>query len=136
MGRQLYESQPIYRDVIDQCDAQLRELGHGSPESSLLQVLYQDDSDSPQINNTHWTQPAIFACQMGLVKLLQSWNLNPDIVLGHSVGQYAAACVAGIMSWESGLRLIAERGRLIGELPHGGLTVSYTHLTLPTIYSV
>ena len=61
---------------------------------------------------------------MGLVKLLQSWNLNPDIVLGHSVGQYAAACVAGIMSWESGLRLIAERGRLIGELPHGGLMMA------------
>ena len=124
MGRQLYESQPVYRDVIDQCDAQLRELGHGAQESSLLQVLFQDDSDSPQINNTHWTQPAIFACQMGLVKLLQSWNLNPDIVLGHSVGQYAAACVAGIMSWENGLRLIAKRGRLIGELPQGGLMMA------------
>ncbi len=73
-----------------------------------------------QIHHTHWTQPAIFAVQMGLANLLQSWGLQPDVVLGHSVGQYAAACVAGIMSWEDGLYLISERGRLIGELPPGG----------------
>ena len=57
---------------------------------------------------------------MGLAKLLQSWDLQPDVVLGHSVGQYAAACVAGMMSWDDGLHLISERGRLIGELPAGG----------------
>ncbi|MDB2687671.1 type I polyketide synthase, partial [Mariniblastus sp.] len=120
MGRQLYDTQPVYRRVIDDCDQQLRELRSGS----LLEVLFENTSDDPQINNTHWTQPAIFALQQGLVKLLQSWGIHPDLVMGHSVGQYAAACVAGIMTWENGLRLIAERGRLIGELPADGLMLA------------
>ena len=120
MGRQLYHNEPVYRDAVNQCDEHLKSIRDGS----LLQVLFDDESEQPLINHTHWTQPAIFALQMGLVKLLQSWNLQPNIVLGHSVGQYAAACVAGIMSWEDGLRLIAERGRLIGELPEGGLMLA------------
>ena len=61
-----------------------------------------------------------FSIQYALVELLQSWGIYPDIVLGHSVGQYAAACVAGIMTWTDGLKLIAERGRLISELPQTG----------------
>ena len=116
MGRQLYESEPIYRDAIDQCDEKLRLLRDGS----LIDVIFNDASASPAINQTHWTQPAIFALQMGLSQLLESWGLKPNVVLGHSVGQYAAACVAGIMTWDEGLQLIAERGRLIGELPEGG----------------
>ena len=120
MGKQLYESQPTFREAIDFCDQQLSELR----ERSLIDVMFHDASDPPSIDQTQWTQPAIFALQMGLAKLLQSWNLQPAMVLGHSVGQYAAACVAGIMSWEDGLRLIAERGRLIGELPSGGLMLA------------
>ena len=116
MGRQLYETESVYRQAIDQCDLQLKSLRN----ESLLKILFQDSSTNPAIDDTHWTQPAIFSLQMGLAKLLQSWNLQPDVVLGHSVGQYAAACVAGIMSWEDGLKLIAERGRLIGQLPSGG----------------
>lgn len=113
MGQELYDSQPVFRSAIDQCDAWLREVREGS----LLEVLFQDGE---QIHGTYWTQSAIFALQMGLVKLLEAWGLAPSIVLGHSVGQYAAACVAGIMSWHDGLRLLAERGRLIGGLPTGG----------------
>ena len=85
---------------------------------SLIEVMFGDDETS--IHQTQWTQPAIFAVQMGLAKLLQSWGLQPDAVLGHSVGQYAAACVAGVMSWQDGLNLISHRGRLIGDLPAGG----------------
>ena len=113
MARSLYESQPVFRDAIDRCEAQLQPLR----QESLTEVLFENET---RIHNTHWTQPAIFAVQMGLAQLLQHWELKPDVVLGHSVGQYAAACVAGIMSWEDGLRLISERGRLIGELPAGG----------------
>ena len=65
-----------------------------------MNVLF---SDPNLVDHTHWTQPCLFAVQMGLVRLLESWGCSPDIVLGHSVGQYAAACVAGIMSWEDGL---------------------------------
>ena len=113
MARGLYDSQPVFRDAIDHCENLLQDWRDGS----LIDVLFTDDS---KINHTRWTQPATFAVQMGLVKLLQSFGLSPDIVWGHSVGQYAAACVAGIMSWDDGLKLISERGRLIGELPTGG----------------
>ena len=114
MGRSLYDSQPIFRNAITHCD----ELLLAWRNQSLIDVMFGDSSSS--IDDTTWTQPAIFAVQMGLVKLLDSWGLRPDVVLGHSVGQYAAACTASIMSWDDGLRLISERGRLIGELPSGG----------------
>ncbi|MCP4080953.1 MAG: type I polyketide synthase, partial [Planctomycetaceae bacterium] len=113
MARNLYEHQPLFRAALDECDTWLKSYREGS----LLDVLFCGDE---RIHNTYWTQPAIFAVQMGLVKLLQAWGLEPNMVLGHSVGQYAAACTAGMMSWQDGLRLISERGRLIGELPAGG----------------
>ncbi len=113
MARGLYDSQPVFREAIDHCDQLLQQWRN----KSLLEVLFEDPD---LIHHTSWTQPCIFAVQMGLAQLLQSWGLQPAAVMGHSVGQYAAACVAGIMSWDDGLRLISERGRLIGELPPGG----------------
>ncbi len=114
MGKGLYDKWPAFKEAIDQCDAWLTPLR----ERSLIEVMFGDDENS--IHQTQWTQPAIFAVQMGLAKLLQSWGFGPDAVLGHSVGQYAAACVAGVMSWQDGLNLISHRGRLIGQLPEGG----------------
>ena len=113
MSRALYDNQTVFRDAIDFCEQRIQD----SRGESLKNVLF---SDTEKIHQTQWTQPAIFAVQMGLAKLLQSWGIQPDVVLGHSVGQYAAACVAGIMSWKDGLHLIGHRGRLIGELPSGG----------------
>ena len=117
MASQLYESESVFREAIDQCDAWLKDWRDGS----LINVLFNDNDE---INHTSWTQPAIFSVQMGLAKLLASRGLQPDVVWGHSVGQYAAACVSGMMSWQDGLKLIAERGRLIGELPPGGLMLA------------
>lgn len=116
MGRQLYESQPVFREAIEHCDELLtRWRNH-----SLLSVLFGGVDNRASIDDTTWTQPAIFSIQMGLVRLLNSWGLQADAVLGHSVGQYAAACTANMMSWDDGLKLISERGRLIGELPASG----------------
>ena len=117
MASGLYKQYPVFKEAIDFCDQQVTELRGETTDVSLKQILF---GDSEQINDTYWTQPAIFAVQMGLAKLFQSWNMQPNMVLGHSVGQYAAACVAEIMSWEDGIRLISERGRLIGSLPAGG----------------
>lgn len=117
MARQLYDLEPVFRDAIDHCAELLMTLRG----ESLQRVLFEDDQ---LIHHTSWTQPAIFAVQMGLAKLLQHRGVSPDVVLGHSVGQYAAACVAGMVSWDDGLTLIAERGRLIGELPSGGLMLA------------
>ncbi len=76
------------------------------------------------LRQTSYAQPALFAVEMGLARLWQSWGFEPDVVLGHSVGQYSAACVAGVFSLEDGALLLAERGRLFGSLPAGGRMVA------------
>ena len=76
------------------------------------------------LRNTTFAQPALFAVEMALARLWQSWGIQPDVVFGHSVGQYAAACVAGVFGLDDGARLIAERGRLFGALPAGGRMVA------------
>nr|VFK55470.1 MAG: malonyl CoA-acyl carrier protein transacylase [Candidatus Kentron sp. TUN]VFK61399.1 MAG: malonyl CoA-acyl carrier protein transacylase [Candidatus Kentron sp. TUN] len=116
MGRQLYETQPLFRETLDQCDAILRPL-----DVPLLDLLYSD-SDSPErsLDQTIYTQPALFSLEYALAKLWQSWGVKPDVVMGHSVGEYVAACVAGVFGLEDGLKLIAARGRSMQTLCEPG----------------
>ena len=106
----------MFRDVIDRCDTL---LGPDTNSRTLKTVLWSEASD-PTIHDTAWTQPALFAVEYGLAQLWRSWGIEPAAVIGHSVGEYVAACVAGVFTLEEGLRLIAERGRLMGALPPGG----------------
>ncbi|MDT5229152.1 MAG: hypothetical protein QOH94_2945, partial [Mycobacterium sp.] len=76
------------------------------------------------LRQTAYAQPALFAVELGLARLWQSWGFEPAVVLGHSVGQYSAACVAGVFTLEDGAKLMAERGRLFGSLPAGGRMVA------------
>lgn len=117
MGRDLYESSPTFRAAIDECAALIRPY----IDTPLLDILY---SDTSQINLTTYTQPALFAIEYALAMLWQSWGIAPDVLIGHSVGEFAAACVAGVFSLEEGLKLIAARGRLMGALPQDGEMVS------------
>nr|VFK55472.1 MAG: malonyl CoA-acyl carrier protein transacylase [Candidatus Kentron sp. TUN]VFK61403.1 MAG: malonyl CoA-acyl carrier protein transacylase [Candidatus Kentron sp. TUN] len=116
MGRQLYETQPLFHKILDRCDAILRPL-----DVPLLDLLYSD-SDSPErsLDQTIYTQPALFSLEYALAKLWQSWGVKPDVVMGHSVGEYVAACVAGVFGLEDGLKLIAARGRLMQTLCEPG----------------
>jgi amino acid adenylation domain-containing protein/thioester reductase-like protein len=117
MGRQLYETEPVFRAALDRCDEILR----SHLEHSLLSVLYPEQEDDPLLNQTAHTQPALFALEYALSELWRSWGVEPDVVMGHSVGEYVAACVAGVFSLEDGLALIAERGRLMQTLPLDGM---------------
>lgn len=119
MGRQLYETQPVFRAVLDHCDEILRPL----LAVSLLNILYPQSASGDQqaeIDNTVFTQPALFALEYALTELWKSWGIQPQAAMGHSVGEYVAACAAGVFSLEDGLKLIAGRGRLMGALPSGG----------------
>lgn len=120
MGKELYESQPTFRKALDTCDQILRPL----LERSLLEVLYPSSADRAVetilLDQTLYTQPAIFAVEYALAQLWLSWGIQPTAVMGHSVGEYVAACIAGVFSLEEGLKLIVTRARLMQSLPAGG----------------
>ena len=112
MGQQLYQTQPKFRQAIDRCaDILSPEL-----EMSLQDILYGDEN---LLQQTVYTQPALFAVEYALYQLWKSWGIQPDGVLGHSVGEYVAATVAGVFSLEEGLKLIARRGRLMQRCSRG-----------------
>ncbi|MGD1807095.1 type I polyketide synthase [Dapis sp. BLCC M126] len=139
MGRELFDTQPIFRKILERCDEILRPY----LDKPLLEVLYPplreiqkskvksqkyDSTDESRglytLDETAYTQPALFAIEYALAELWKSWGIEPDIVMGHSVGEYVAACVAGVFSLEDGLKLIAERGRLMQALPKNGKMVA------------
>ncbi|MCI0729739.1 MAG: acyltransferase domain-containing protein [Chloroflexi bacterium] len=116
MGRQLYETQLTFRQALNRC-AQLL-----SPylEHALLTVLYPKEEATSPLDETAYTQPSLFALEYALADLWRSWGVEPDVVMGHSVGEYVAAHLAGVFGLEDGLKLIALRGRLMQALPRDG----------------
>ena len=118
MGSELYQTQPIFRQTIDACAHILDPL----LGRSLTALLF--DSNAAELDETAWTQPALFALEYALAQMWLSWGIKPDAVIGHSVGEYVAACLAGVFSLEDGLNLIAERGRLMQALPRNGAMVA------------
>ena len=116
MGAALYESEPVVRAVLDRCDEVLgKERG-----ASLLDVMFGRPGAAGDLDDPQWKQPAIYALECALAALWSSLGIRPDVVLGHSLGEIAAAHAAGVYSLEDGLRLAAARGALIGALPGEG----------------
>jgi len=121
MGSQLYKTSPIFRDNFNQC----AEILTNYLDVSLIDVLYGEDQQKNQLlDQTAYTQPALFALEYSLAQLWMSWGIIPNTVMGHSVGEYVAACVAGVFSLEDGLKLIAHRGKLMQSLPENGSMVA------------
>eukprot|EP01052_Picozoa_sp_SAG31_P008387 SAG31_NODE_423_length_15854_cov_20.027801_2_plen_1432_part_00 len=121
MGETLYESETVFKRAIDQCDAVLLD-----PEMlgcSLVRdvLLYGNPSGPKIIDETKYTQPALFAFEYALAQLWISWGVEPAAVMGHSVGEYVAACVAGVFTLEDGLRLVTMRASLMGDVKAGGV---------------
>ncbi|MBX7255252.1 MAG: SDR family NAD(P)-dependent oxidoreductase [Candidatus Hydrogenedentes bacterium] len=116
MGRQLFELEPVFREALLECDEILQKY----LTRPLLSVMHPKEGESSPIDETAFTQPSLFAFEYAMARLWMSWGIVPDFVLGHSVGEYVAACIAGAMSLPDGLRLIAERARLMQALPAGG----------------
>jgi acyl transferase domain-containing protein/NADPH:quinone reductase-like Zn-dependent oxidoreductase len=114
MAHSLYAQQPVFRTALDACAQAL----DGVLPQPLLDVVFAEQGSA--IDETRYTQPALFSIEYALAKLWAAWGVAPDLVMGHSVGEYAAACLAGVMTLPQALALIAERGRLMQSLPAGG----------------
>jgi acyl transferase domain-containing protein len=120
MGRGLYDAQPAFRRAMDRCDEILRPI----IGRSILEVIYPAPGAESPIDDTTFAQPALFALEYAACEMWRSWGVEPDFVIGHSAGEDVAACVAGVFGLEDGLRLIAERGRLMGALPREGRMIA------------
>ena len=121
-GRGLYESEPVFRSTVDFCAEYLEQfIG-----IDLRKVLFPSDDEADAaaelLNQTRLTQPALFVLEYATAKLWSSWGVEPSAMIGHSVGEFAVACIAGVFSLEASLQIIAERGRLIQSMPGGSMT--------------
>jgi acyl transferase domain-containing protein/NADPH:quinone reductase-like Zn-dependent oxidoreductase/acyl carrier protein len=121
MGRELYDTEPVYRAEVDRC-AVLLESHLGL---DLRTILYPTDGDdeaaTEKLKQTAITQPALFVVEYALAKLWQSWGVEPEAMIGHSIGEYVAATLAGVFQLEDALGLVAARGRLMQGLPAGSM---------------
>ena len=120
MGRDLYQNETAFRDVVDQCSTQLREhLGF-----DLREVLYPDGPVTEELNHrltrTAVTQSAVFVVELALARLWMRWGIVPAACIGHSIGEYVAACLSGVIELEEALRLVALRGQFMEQMPEGG----------------
>jgi phthiocerol/phenolphthiocerol synthesis type-I polyketide synthase E len=121
MGRELYQTEPVFREQIDLCSELLKPL----LSLDLRDILYPGEHDTEDateiLKQTYITQPALFTIEYALAKLWMAWGVHPAAMVGHSIGEYVAACLAGVFPLEDALALVAARGRLTQGLPSGSM---------------
>ena len=123
MGKYFYEHEIVFREAVDLCAEILKPL----LDRDLLQVIYPpqsndgDEAATALLRQTQYTQPALFTIEYALAMLWQSWGVRPAAMIGHSIGEFVAACLSGVFSLEDGLKLVATRARMMGALPSGSM---------------
>jgi acyl transferase domain-containing protein len=120
MGRGLYETEPVFRDCVDACCESLREILGFDLRDVLYPAPAKLDAAKARLATTAVTQPALFVVEYALASLLMNWGIRPRAMLGHSVGEYVAACLAAVFRPDDALKLVAARGRLM-EVPGGAM---------------
>ena len=121
MGQALYESEPVARAVMDRCEEVFREV----KGVSLLDVMFGRNGADANLGDTAWEQPALYTLECALTALWSSVGIRPSVVLGHSVGEIAAAQAAGVFSLEDGMRFAAARGTLMSEMASGTMAAIF-----------
>ncbi|MFC2146026.1 SDR family NAD(P)-dependent oxidoreductase [Acidobacteriota bacterium] len=129
MGLGLYQTEPVFREQMDRCFKIFKTLD----DYDIKEILYPDEAladrgataqpaaSSHKINQTEITQPVIFIFEYALARLLMHWGIKPDAMIGHSIGEFTAACLAGVLSLEDALKLVAIRGKLMQQMPPGAM---------------
>lgn len=121
MGQGLYRAEPVYREWIARCADRLKPVLGLDLREVLDPRPDQAEAAALRLARTEVAQPALFAVELALAHLLAQWDIRPAAMIGHSLGEYVAACLAGIWSWEDALDLVAERGRLMQAQPAGAM---------------
>jgi acyl transferase domain-containing protein/acyl carrier protein len=124
MGRLLYETQPAFRAALDECAAVLEPLLDRPLFAVIWPASHGRQCDADLLDRTLYTQPATFAIEYALARMWLGWGVQPKVVLGHSAGEYAAACIAGVFSVQDALKLVVARARLMDALPRNGAMAS------------
>ena len=118
MAMQLYHTQATFREALDECNT----LFSSYLDIALLDVLFaSEDNTASRLHDTAYTQPALFAVEYALAQLWQAWGVVPDALIGHSIGELVAACVADVFTLADAIQLVAHRGRLMQGLPKQGV---------------
>lgn len=120
MGLELYQQEPVFRNAIDRCAAILQPY-MGEDIRAVIYPSVSDQQSRDRLNNTYYTQPAMFVIEYAMASLWMSWGIQPTLLTGHSIGEYVAAHLAGIFSLEDGLKLIYNRANLMHQLPGGSM---------------
>jgi amino acid adenylation domain-containing protein len=120
MLRDLHRTEPLVRDLVDRC-ALIASKHVGGDLRDLLLADPDDASAAEELRQTRITQPALFVTELVLARLWQSWGVQPDLLVGHSVGEYVAACLADVASLEDTLAIVSRRGALVHEQPRGSM---------------
>lgn len=123
MARELYQTEKTFQQYFDRCAAEFSRL---CPDALSLAAIVFEEAHQDFLTQTNYIQPALYALQVSLAALWRDWGVVPDALIGHSAGEYAAACTAGVFEVEEGLRLIIERARLMQRLPAGGGMLTVT----------
>ena len=121
MGRELYQTEPIFREQVDRCSELLKPHLNFDLRSLLYPSEAQAETAAEQLKQTYLAQPALFVIEYALAQLWMAWGVRPVAAIGHSIGEYVAACLAGVFSLEAALELVAIRGRLMQQLPAGAM---------------
>lgn len=120
MARDLYLNHSLFKNILDNCF----KISDNFTSRPLKDIIFCEDPDKSLINETEFTQPALFIIEYALAKLWINWGVNPDYLIGHSIGEYSAACIAGVFDLETGIKLTALRGKLMQNLPQNGSMVA------------